>query len=395
MNLAARLRDLSLLSASTITIIGTTVIAASLPQMAEAFAGQAHAAFLVKIALTLPALAAGIAALSTGWAIERVGRKRLFVAALALYALAGAAGYALQSLPALLLSRFALGLSIAAIMTCATTLIADYAQRDGLGGALGRQSLFMALGNIVFVFLGGVLAGVHWRLPFLIYLVALAILPGVAWLVRDLPAAPAAGASQRPSLRTAAPICALGLANMLAYFMVPVYLPFHLRGFPDASSVRVGSLLALVGLAWGAASLAYPRAAARLRHGQVLALGFGLSGAGLLLLGGAGDYPQACLGLVAIGLGLGMNVPNFNAWMLSRTPAPARARAIGWLVCCVFLGQFFSPVLTQPLVAALGIGHAYLAAGAAALAVAAGALALSARTRQAAATQSPVPRSAP
>ncbi|MEH6421147.1 MFS transporter [Pseudomonas sp. CGJS7] len=379
MDVRSTLRDLTLMSASTITIIGTTVIAASLPQMTVAYAAEPHSAYLVKVALTLPALAAAISALFTGWAIDRWGRKPILIAALALYGVAGASGFFIESLHLLLLSRFALGWSIAAIMACATTLIADYAQRAKLGGAMGRQSLFMALGNILFVFLGGVLASFHWRWPFLIYLIAFAILPGVLWLVREPEPtrAPVADAAS-PRLRLGADtglafalICAMGFINMVAYFMVPVYLPFHLRGFENSSSVRVGLLLAVVGLAWGASSLTYRWVGQRLRHARILALGFGLSGGGLIALGLATDYPQACAALVLIGLGLGMNVPNFNAWLLSIVPAPVKGKAVGLLVCSVFLGQFFSPVLTQPIVAGAGIAHAYAVAGGAVVALAA------------------------
>jgi MFS family permease len=43
---------------------------------------------------------------------------------------------------------------------------------------LGLQAAFMGLGGMVFLTLGGYLADLNWRLPFLIYL--------LAWLILQL-----------------------------------------------------------------------------------------------------------------------------------------------------------------------------------------------------------------
>jgi MFS family permease len=92
----------------------------------------------------------------------------------------------LHSLYGILVSRLLLGIAVSAVATCATALIADYTSKDQIGPAMGRQSLFMALGNVVFVFTGGLLATQGWRWPFLLYAVGFVLIP------------PGIGATRRP-----------------------------------------------------------------------------------------------------------------------------------------------------------------------------------------------------
>ena len=113
----ATFRDLTLMVASSITIIGTTAIAASLPKMSDAFASTSHGHFLVKVSLTLPALTAGLCAVPMGMITDRWGRKQLFVVALILYSTAGSAGFFLNSLYAILVSRLLLGVAVSAVAT--------------------------------------------------------------------------------------------------------------------------------------------------------------------------------------------------------------------------------------------------------------------------------------
>jgi MFS family permease len=384
----ATFRDLTLMVASSITIIGTTAIAASLPKMSDAFASTSHGHFLVKVSLTLPALTAGLCAVPMGMITDRWGRKQLFVVALILYSTAGSAGFFLNSLYAILVSRLLLGVAVSAVATCVTTLIADYTKN--IGRAMGRQSLFMALGNVVFVFLGGLLASHDWRWPFLIYTIGFLLLPGVLLLISGrrseaISAQPRVSKSaERIPLGAVVFIYLLLFVNMVAYFMVPVYLPFYLAAFSNGNSVRAGALLSVVGLAWAASSTQYKRLAQRLPFDRIMVITFSLLGGSYVLLGIASTYPVVVLALILTGAGLGSAIPNLNAWLLALTPPNVKGRVIGTMVFVTFLGQFISPVSTQPLTSALGIAESYLSAGFVMLAIALGTgLYLTARARQA------------
>ncbi|WP_157721820.1 MFS transporter [Tumebacillus avium] len=364
------LRDLTLMLASMITIIGTTAIAPSLPQMAGYFGDTPNGDFLVRIALTIPALAAGLFGPLTGFVIDRWGRKRVFVAALLLYGISGISGYFLTSLSLILFTRFILGISVAALTTSATALIGDYTHESKLATSMGRQSLFMAFGNVLFVSLSGVLADFNWRWPFWIYAISLLILPTAIWLITETRTnrSDTKGTSQNetkvpmPKGRTAF-VCIIAFVNMVVYFMVPVYLPFYVQTFSDGNSMKAGGLLAVVGLSWGIASSQYHRLRKRLTFERITMLALSLVVAAYVLLSFATGYYVLIVALVMIGVGLGTVLPNLNAWLLSFVPAAVKGRAIGTMVLFAFMGQFFSPVITEPLTTAVGISQSYLLTG--------------------------------
>jgi MFS family permease len=144
----------------------------ALPQIEAFFRDAPNAAFWVKLMLTIPALFTAIAAPFVGIIIDRFGRKPLLVAATLLYGAAGGSGLVLSTLPLLLVGRALLGLSVAAIMTTATTLIADYYRGSKREQVMGLQAAFVSYGGVAFLILGGVLADLGWRFPFAIYLMA-------------------------------------------------------------------------------------------------------------------------------------------------------------------------------------------------------------------------------
>lgn len=364
------LRDLTLMLASMITIIGTTAIAPSLPQMANYFGDTLNGDFLVRISMTIPALSAGIFGPLTGFVIDRWGRKRVLVAALLLYGISGISGFFLTSLSLILISRFILGISVAALTTSATALIGDYAHESKLATSMGRQSLFMAFGNVLFVSMSGVLANFNWRLPFLIYTISLLILPAAIWLITETRTSRSqAGVISQVETKVVMPkvqttfVCIIAFINMVVYFMVPVYLPFYVQSFSDGNSMKAGGLLAVVGLSWGLVSSQYHRIRKRVSFERITMLALSLVVAAYVLLSFATSYYVLIVALVMIGLGLGTVLPNLNAWLLSVVPTTLKGRAIGTMALFSFMGQFFSPMITEPLTKSVGISRSYLLMG--------------------------------
>jgi MFS family permease len=84
---------LTLLCISTLTVMAGATIAPSLPSMQEFFKAIPNADYVVRLALTLPALFIALGAPIVGILIDRVGRKPILLAALALYGIAGCSGF--------------------------------------------------------------------------------------------------------------------------------------------------------------------------------------------------------------------------------------------------------------------------------------------------------------
>ncbi len=364
-----QLRNGTLLFGSAMTVLAGATIAPALPEMSLAFQDVPNADFLVRLLLTVPALFTAIGAPFSGLLLDRWGRKPVLVVAVILYGLAGASGYVLGSLYGILAGRALLGLAVAGTASGFTTLIADYFSGRKLSTFLGYQAAFMAFGGAVFLLVGGILADIGWRLPFLLYLYAFGILLGVLFAINEPQNQKAAGEQQSQDdtvavpYRSVAPIYALGFAGTLLFFIAPVLLPFLLTNLGDISNSQIGLALAVSVLAGGIVSLLYPRVKQRLSFQAINALVFLAIGLGSLIIGLSSGYAGILLGLVVSGIGVGLTLPNFNLWLLTVIPDAARGRAVGGLTTAVFLGQFLSPIAIQPIASQTGLSGAFAVAG--------------------------------
>ena len=173
----------SLLAASSLTVMAGATMSPSLPAMKKHFLDVPDVAFWVKLLLTLPALFIALSAPLAGWVADRFGRKRLLVLCTILYGISGTAGFFLDSLVSILVSRAVLGISVAGVITSATALISDYFHGPERARFMGYQAAFMGLGGVVFLLAGGALSEWSWRGPFLVYSFAFFLAPIAALAV--------------------------------------------------------------------------------------------------------------------------------------------------------------------------------------------------------------------
>lgn len=351
----------ALLVAASLTVMSGATIAPGLPGMRAHFEGAPAADLMVRLVLTMPALFIALCAPFAGLLIERAGRLKVLVAGALLYAAAGTAGLWIESLTGLLVSRALLGLSVAAVMTTATTLVGDYFAGPERARFLGMQSAFMGLGGLVFVTGGGLAAEIGWRAPFVIYLAALAV-PLLARAYLFEPAAPAPrapGALPDAVPRGVRTVLIAGFVTMTAFYLVPVQLPFLLaRDLGLADPWMAGAALGLATLTSSLTSLSYARLAGTWRFGSVVTIAWGLMAGAFALLWAAPGYGFVLAAMVLLGTGLGLVFPALTTTMLALVPESRRGRMAGMLTAAVFLGQFVSPLISQPL-SAIGLPQTY------------------------------------
>ncbi|HEY9658136.1 MAG TPA: MFS transporter [Allocoleopsis sp.] len=376
----------TLLLSSSLTVMAGATIAPSLPAMRDYFAATANADYWVRLILTVPALFIAIGAPFVGTAIDRFGRKPLLAFAVLLYGIAGTSGAVLNDIGMILVGRVLLGLSVAGIMTTATALIADYYTGAARAQFLGFQAGFMGLGGVLFLSLGGFLADVNWRMPFLIYLLALLILPLVV-LVLPEPNRTEATQSLRDDATEVFPWHIAGLTYLAAllsqivFYLIPVQLPFYLKQLVNATASQSGLAIALATLFSAASAISYKQIKARLSFISIYAIAFLSMAIGYLVISVSPTYATVLVGLAIAGTGLGLLMPNMNVCLTSVTPGSLRGRVLGGLTTAFFLGQFVSPILSQPLSSVVGLDMTYRLAGGLMLVMGAIALALGWRWR--------------
>lgn len=340
------------------------------------FSAVPGVSLLVPLVLTAPALSIAVAAPLSGAIMDRWGRRPVLLTSLVIVGLAGSAGYALPSLPAILASRVVLGLGVAGSITASTALISDYLSGQERDRYLGYQSAVIWFGGTLFSQVGGLLADRHWRDPFLLFLAALAVVPMALLCVPepDRGSAPertsspptpertrsSSAASGRLGLRLAVPYL-VALLRTAAFFVIVVHLPFYLSSHFGAGGAQIGTALAVMNLSAGAAGMAYGPLAKRFPLSSLFAGIFLAMAAGYLILGLATGYPIILAGLIAAGAANGVVVPHLTLWLILMVPPATRGRAFGSLTTAIHLGQFVSPILVAPISGRFALSGAYLA----------------------------------
>lgn len=366
----------TLLLASSLTVMAGALVAPALPRISEVFADTPKVALLSKLIITLPALIIAISSPLVGYLVDRFGKLRLFAGSMLLYALAGSSAFWLSDLSYILLTRAFLGLAVAGIMTIATTLIGDYFSGVGRNKFLGSQAAFMALGGTLFVSISGLLADINWRFPFLVYLFSLVVLFMMRMYLHEPPRAQARAQASTDAAGRASPppqlpmgiISLIYLATfigMVVFYIVPVQSPFLFKALGIERSFWQGMGIIVTTIFAALISQNYGRLKQQLSFSYLYAASFGLVGLGYALIGWADHLALALLGYVFAGLGAGLYMPNANTWLLTLAPPQLRGRIMGGMTTSIFLGQFFSPIIFQPLVHAsqsIQLAHLWVAA---------------------------------
>ncbi|WP_102958812.1 MFS transporter [Mangrovicella endophytica] len=372
-------RAIALLMAAMLTTMANATISPALPGLQRLFAGEPHAALLTRMLVTAPSLSVALFAPFTGIAADRFGRRPLLIGGVILFALAGSSGLVLADLRAIFASRLVLGIAVALIMTAQTALVGDYFSGSDRNAMTGLQIAARNFGGFLFISIAGWVAALSPRLPFAIYALAALFLPLMWIVITDVAQRPTAvridhgsggGSPTAWRLLFAGLVLLQALTNLL-FFIVPTQLPFFFASESSSGAVMTGSALSILMLTGGCVALLYRRIQATIGYAGVFGLGYAAMAFGFSLLILPGHAMLAFAGAAAIGTGYALVSPSFVALALDLAPADKRGMAGGILTASVFVGQFCSPLLTTPILAAAGFSGLF---GGAALVLAAMAL---------------------
>lgn len=361
---AAARHGIVLLAASVMPVMAIISLVPVLPLLLREFARVEGSEFLVPIALTIPALCVAVFSPLAGWLADRIGRKKLLVFALVLYAGCGIIPWFLSDLFQIIAARIALGVTEAVIMTVATTLIGDYFVDERREKWIALQVATTSVAAIILIAVGGLLGEVLGaRGPFLLYLLGLPI-AGVAALILFEPLAQAhsvKGIGTGFPFATVLPLILITLGVGIIFYTVIVQLGPILELSGPVSPAIIGLIGAVTNLSVGAGTFIFHKLK---KHAGKLPLALGLT---LAATGYAGTGYSA--GLVAIAafaalacVGSGILLPNMLTWTMRRLPAEFRGRGTGLWTGAFFLGQFLAPLVAAAVVGATsGLASALLA----------------------------------
>lgn len=355
---------LTLLLASSMTIMAATPIAPSLPQMEEVFSDFPFAAFLTKLVLTMPAIFIALLSPLAGYIIDKTGRKKMLLISLFIYALGGTSGLYFSNIYWILAGRALLGVSVAGTMTTTIALIADYYEGEERRSFMGYQGSFMALGGVVFITLGGLFADISWRLPFVIYFLSLFVLALAILNITEpklkVRTERVSGIDKKEKVsRWIILIYLSAFLGFVFFYVIPLEIPFLLKEKIGANNTVIGISLGISILVGAIVSFNYSWIKARLSFPAIYAITFLMIAIGYGFIYIAASYSVFLTGLIIQGAGTGLLMPNSNLWLVNLAPEHLRGRLVGNLSTAVYLGQFLSPLFLEPVSQVAGIQGAF------------------------------------
>ena len=344
-----------LLFASMLILMGGAAVAPAINELCAEFAEYPDT--LVRMIVTLPALAIACTGFFIGGITDKIGRKLTLCISLGLFVVAGVAGYLLPTLPMILISRIILGFGIGGILTATTALIAEYYPGAERAKILGYQAAAFGIGGLILETSGGILTVIGGgRAPFLLYLIGLIILAGVIVTIKE----PVHGLQERKaaSAKLNKPVLfvifLLILLTEVIYFITPTYMSSLADSF-GLSAAYAGLLIGVGGMVSAVPGIIYGRFIIRyFSRDATIFLAFLFMAAGMILIGMTSALPLLLIGTALQGFGIGSMMPALPTWIATVTSPVSMGLAMGVYAIGFNLGQFLAPIAAAPVVAAVG-----------------------------------------
>jgi len=374
---------LSLLFPITLSTMAIVLLAPVLPKLQAEFASVPDVDYWAPMVITTPAIC--IAALSpiAGAIGDYFGRRRLLLASFVLYGIVGLAPLVLHDLKAILISRIAVGVAEALVMTLSTTLIGDYFEGERRDRWLAAQTAVASLSALLFFNIGGYLGSFGWRTPFWVYGSAFIMMAAVLAFTWEPEVRDASGAMHTahqagwkgfpwPALLLTLAVTIFG---SVFFYVVQIEASSALNLLGLSDTTRIGFYTSIASLGVPIGTFIYGRLATH-KVVYLLAAEFSLLCVGFATMATAHGMFQFLAGCALNQLGAGMLLPTLLVWAMSHLNFEFRARGTGLWQSALALGQFLSPVVvvalqrhTGSLFGAFSILSAACLAGATAAAV--------------------------
>lgn len=358
---------LVLLLGANLTLMSGASLSPAMPAMRAEFGSQAGDLFWISMIITLPALFVVLGGPAAGYLVDRVGRKPVLLAAILLGGFGGSAGFFLDAISLILVTRALVGISIAGAVTATNALIADYFQGQERSNFMGIQAAFAGLGGVIFLPLGGFLADINWRLTFLTYLPLIVLFPLALAFIKEpsspIPtdiSKPNTGMVMTPGLRY---IFGGIFITSVTFMTIPIYIAYFMTDLLGVGGFEIGLAGAFSGVFSFLAGFVYGRISQRIRVRKIAILGYFLFTVGFLILGLGRTWLTVIAGQIILGFCLGLTGSNLTNWLSNEVDQSVRGRANGIYVTLMFLGNFLASFFYTPIIESTSYGFAYVLSG--------------------------------
>lgn len=332
-----------------------------LPAMQKAFATSEYG---INLTISVFTVMLAVMQIVYGPLVDRLGRKKVMIPALVLYAVASVGCYLAESVAVLLVFRAIQGIGFAAIPIVAATMIGDLFTGNERAKAMGTYQMMLAVGPAIGPLLGGWIGGVggHPAVFAFLAVTAVLLLVGNGLLLPETKNSHFAARSFHLRAYSdifrhtvGAAVILLGFTQMFAYYCFLLFIPGELTHRYHLSSERIGLLFLLTSVVLMIGSKLAARVQKRWGARRALVWTAGMHAAATFLFMTAADASLVLLvvtsTLFALALGIGMPV---HTTLLTEVFEQERATALGVYNLIRYMGMAAGPVAGAALYEAGG-----------------------------------------
>lgn len=369
------IRDKNLLITFGVTltaIMGVSSVMPDFPVIMREFDVSARAIGLVIAAFTIPGV---FVTPMVGILADRLGRKRILVPSLFLFGLAGAACGLSPDFKTLLTFRFFQGMGAAPLGVLYATLIGDLYAGQRRAAAMGLNASVLAIGTAGFPAVGGGLAMLGWRYPFILPLASLPLALAVVLFLdnpepekdQDLGEYLKGAARVILTRRAMALLATTLLTFIILYGPFITYFPVLTSGRFSATPLQIGLLVSVASGITAVTASQLGRLSGRFGRRNLLKAACAAYIVSMVLMPFMPKLWMLIFPVCIFGLGQALNIPTLMTLLTGLAPIQQRAAVMSVNGLVLRLGQTVGPVLMALVLAGFGLSAVYFAGAVAAL----------------------------
>jgi ACDE family multidrug resistance protein len=345
-------------------VLGVSSITPAFPRIVEELGISPQAVGSLITVFTLPGV---LLTAFLGILADQIGRKRILVPALLLFAIAGCACAFARDFRLLLLLRFLQGAGAAGLGAINLTIIGDLYTGQERAAAMGCNSSVLSVGTASYPAIGGVLATIGWYYPFLLPLAAIPVAAAVSLSLNNPePSRPQhfgeylADAWRVVANRRVLALFAVGTMTFIVlYGSYMAYFPLLVGDSFAVTPFVVGLVMSVSSLATAITSSQAGRLADSFSERALIGLSCLLYAVALATIPLASTLWLLIVPVAVFGVAQGINLPSLMTLMAGQAPMEQRGALISINGMVLRLGQTLGPIVMGVLFTLAGFGGVF------------------------------------
>ncbi|MBD2336078.1 MFS transporter [Calothrix sp. FACHB-156] len=356
--------SISLIAASGIFSINPVV-----PNIATGLNTSPQEIGLIMTAFLLPTT---IGSPIGGALADRFGIKKILIPSLIIFGIGGILCALASNFRSLIEWRLLTGIGAASLESLELTMISDLYSGKMLTGAMGFNSAMIGVAATVYPMIGGALAALNWRYPFLLSVLAL---PLALLIATKLQLPTRQKTTENLELKSYLQTTWKNLQNpqvigllftVFSMFIIElgacyIYLPIYAGQFLGASGTQIGLLLSTDSIAFAIAASQLGLLVRWVSEKSLIVAGFLLCGLSLLMIPAIHNVWLLLIPSIIAGISQALVLPPLQSMLAAIAPEGYRAGFMALNVTVQSLGRALGPLFGGITFAAWGIAGVFYA----------------------------------